>query len=88
MTDVAEVPQNLRVVIKSKNDILFQGTVSTITSKNERGVFDILLLHTNFITLISEYIILDKDLPTQKRFNFEKGVLYVLANKVDIYVGI
>ena len=76
------------VSIKSKTKILFDGPVKTVSSKNERGVFDILPLHTNFITLISDYVILDKGLPTEKKFDIEKGVLYVLSNKVDVYVGI
>jgi F0F1-type ATP synthase epsilon subunit len=88
MTDVSAKPQQLDVTIKSKNMILYDGHVTTLTSKNERGVFDILLFHTNFITLISDYVIIDKGIPTEKIFNFEKGVLYVLSNKVIIYVGI
>lgn len=88
MTDVQNKTQHLRISIKSKNKIMYEGNVSSLTSKNERGVFDILLLHTNFITLVREYIIIDKGLSTEKRFDFEKGVLYVVSNKVDIYVGI
>lgn len=78
----------INVLIKSKSKILYEGDVTTLTSKNERGVFDILLSHTNFITLIRDYVILDKGLPTEQKFNFEKGVLYVVSDKVDIYVGI
>jgi F0F1-type ATP synthase epsilon subunit len=88
MTNNSESKKLLSVSIKSKNKILYEGSVLTLTSKNERGVFDILLLHTNFITLISDYVIIDKGLPSEKRFDFEKGVLYVLSNVVDIYVGI
>lgn len=88
MTDVIAESKQLKVSIKSKNKMLYEGDVSTLTSKNERGIFDILFLHTNFITLVSEYVIIDKGLSTEKRFDFEKGVLYVLSNKVDVYVGI
>lgn len=88
MTDVTAKSKQLKVSIKAKNKVLYEGGVSALTSKNERGVFDILLLHTNFITLVSEYVIIDKGLSTEKRFDFEKGVLYVFSNKVDVYVGI
>lgn len=88
MTDVLGKSKQLYVSIKSKNKILYDGNVLTLTSKNESGVFDILLLHTNFITLVRDYVIIDKGLPTEQRFDFEKGVLYVIANKVDMYIGI
>jgi len=78
----------LYVSIKSKERNLFDGMAHTLTSKNEHGVFDILPLHTNFITLVSDYVILDKGLPTEKKFELEKGVLYIMSNKVDIHIGI
>lgn len=78
----------LIVSVKSKNNVLFSGYAHTVTSKNDRGVFDVLPLHTNFITLINDYIIIDKGLPTEKNFELERGVLYILSNKVDVYVGI
>jgi F0F1-type ATP synthase epsilon subunit len=88
MSDLPNKNQKLYVSIKSKDKIMYAGNVTTLTSKNERGVFDILFLHANFITLISSYVIIDKGLPSEKRFDFEKGVLYVVSNKVDVYVGI
>jgi len=78
----------LHVNIKTKDKNLFTGIVSTVTSRNERGIFDVLPFHANFITLISEYIILNRGLATEEKFEIDKGILYVLSNKVDIYVGI
>jgi len=88
MTTDIKTNTTLSASIKSKEKILFDGTVRTISSVNERGPFDILPLHANFITLILNYVILDKGLSTERRFDIEKGVLYVLSNKVDVYVGI
>ena len=78
----------LDVNVKSKAKTIFEGSGHSVTSKNERGAFDILPFHTNFVTLIADYIIIDKGLKTEKSFKIERGVLYVLSNKVDIYVGI
>lgn len=88
MTNSTETIVVLKVSVKTKEKSLFNGSVQTVSSKNERGVFDILPLHANFISLISDYIILDKGLSTEKKFDIEKGLLYVLSNKVDVYVGI
>lgn len=87
MTKITNESQ-LSVQIKSKDRVMFSGYVFSITSKNERGVFDILPFHANFISLISDYIILDKGLETEKKFIIEKGVLYIISNKVDIHIGI
>lgn len=88
MTNINESKVLLDVTIKSKEKVLFDGASHSVTSKNERGIFDVLPFHTNFITLIVDYVILDKGLSTEQKFNMEKGVFYVLANKVDVYVGI
>ncbi len=78
----------LFISIKSKEKNLFNGLANTVTSINERGIFDILPFHTNFITLVTDYVIVDKGLSTEQKFQIDKGVLYVLSNKVDIHVGI
>lgn len=78
----------LSVSIRSRETILFEGQCVSVTSFNLRGRFDILPLHSNFITLISKYVILDVGKESEKKFDLEKGVLYVMSNKVNIYVGI
>lgn len=88
MSDRPKQTLQLHISVKSKSKVLFEGVSSTLTSKNERGVFDILFLHTNFITLVKDYVILDKGLDSEIKFDFEKGVLYVVSNKIDVYVGI
>ena len=45
---------NLKVV--SRDGVLFDGKAETISSINEKGKFDILAQHANFISLIKEYI--------------------------------
>lgn len=78
----------LSVTIKSKEKTLFEGTVTSVTSKNDKGVFDILPFHTNFITLIKDFVIFNKDQEDEERFDMKKGVLYIINNEVNVYVGI
>lgn len=79
----------ITVSIKTKTGSLFEGKVSTVSSKNERGVFDILPFHANFITLIKDFVILDKGTQKEQLFKLENGgVLTVMSNKVDVYVGL
>ena len=78
----------LYVIVRSKDGVLFSDDVFSVTSKNEKGVFDILLYHENFISLISDFIIIDKNTSDERRFNIEKGILYMIENKINIYVGL
>lgn len=88
MNNIPDSQLKLRLTLKSPIKNVFEGDVHTLSSINKRGIFDILPLHTNFITLISDYVIVDKGLPSEKRFNMKKGILYVLSNKVSVYEGI
>lgn len=80
--------KKLKVTIRSKEKLLFSGFAQTLSSVNERGPFDILVGHTNFICLISGYVVIDNGLETEQKFQLDKGVAYVVADEVDIYIGI
>ncbi len=82
------VQDKITVSIKNKKEQLFLGDASSVTSKNDDGVFDILPFHVNFITLIYDFIVIDRNQPTERRFEMENGVLYTLGNKIDIYIGL
>lgn len=82
------IDNKITVSIKNKKEQLFLGEATSITSKNDRGIFDILPFHVNFITLIYDFIVIDRNLNTEKRFEMENGILYTLGNKIDIYIGL
>lgn len=78
----------LILTIKSREGDVFKGTVKTITSNNDRGRFDVLSYHANFISLIKdyvEYISLDGKLNT---IPIRDAVMRVEENKVDVFMGI
>ena len=76
----------LYVIVRSKDGVLFSDDVFSVTSKNEKGVFDILPYHENIISLISDFIITVKNISDYRIFNIEKGILYMIENKINIYV--
>lgn len=78
----------LQVTLRSKEKLLYKGVAATVSSENERGPFDILVGHANFISLVHTFIIIDHELPTEKSFQMEKGIMYVASNVIDVYVGI
>ncbi|GIW60424.1 MAG: hypothetical protein KatS3mg087_1490 [Patescibacteria group bacterium] len=78
----------LSVSVRTREKVLFEGSALSVTSFNLRGRFDILPFHTNFITLVSKYVIITTGSGEVRHFDIEKGILYVMSNKVSVYVGI
>jgi len=66
----------------------FEGEAEAVSSQNRLGKFDILPEHTNFITLIFGTLIIYT--PDKKNFayQFERGVLEVSENKVNVFLGL
>ena len=77
---------NIKVDIRSRKEKFFQGEAKTVTSLNETGEFDVLPQHANFVTLIRGFVIVDKGLSTEKRFDVDNGVLATKTDAVDVYL--
>ncbi|OGM74159.1 hypothetical protein A2382_02020 [Candidatus Woesebacteria bacterium RIFOXYB1_FULL_38_16] len=80
--------QNLFVTIKDRSGRIFEGNAASVTSFNQKGKFDILPTHSNFITLIEKDIIIQNKQGETKTFKIENGVLRVVRDVVDIFLGI
>ncbi len=83
-----KTPAFLNITIKNKENTLLEENVSAISSFNEKGPFDILPLHENFITVITKNITLHKTDGTKKDMAIERGVLKIVKDEVHIYLGI
>ncbi len=78
----------LRVFVRSRNRTFFEGPALAITSNNERGIFDILPFHANFISLINDYIEISLPNGDKQRIDIDKGLLRVTDDTVDVYLEI
>lgn len=76
----------MRVIILSKEKVLFDGYVKTLTSVNAVGEFDILEHHANFITMIKDEVVLDKKTPKEKKFPIKEGVLTVADDRIEVFM--
>jgi hypothetical protein len=76
---------SLAVSIKDKDKALFNGQASAVTSLNDKGQFDILPKHANFISLIKDWIIVYSG-GTKQTFPLKKGILKVQADKVSVFL--
>ena len=77
----------IHVTIKNREKTVFDQDVTGVSSYNDVGLFDILPMHENFISLIQNKIILH-DGTSQKEFNIDQGVVRVKDNKVEIYIDV
>ncbi len=75
---------NLRIL--SRENLIFNDVCNTVTSYNSVGEFDVLEHHANFITMINNYVVIDKNLPNEKKIPLEKGVLSSKGDVVEVYI--
>lgn len=80
--------QILDVNIRNRKISYFEGRGGSVTSLNDRGEFDILPQHANFISLIRNYIILNKGTKGEQKFVIGTGVVRVKENKVDVFLDV
>ncbi len=88
MTNTSNNIPLLHASIRTKSDIVYEGRCNSVTSHNPRGAFDVLPMHTNFITLIDSYVTVNLGLGDEKKFELEHGIMYVMSNSVNIYLGV
>ena len=77
----------IHVRINSPEKIFWEGDVTSITSENAKGPFDILPFHTNFISIIRDKDIHIKTNGKVETFKFPVSVLSAHSNTVCIYTN-
>lgn len=79
---------NFHLLVRSREGIIFDGEVGSITSFNEEGKFDILARHANFISLIQKDLIIRDTQGNEKKIVVSNALLRVKENKVEVYLGV
>lgn len=80
--------QELSITIYGLESILYEGKAKAITSVNDKGQFDILPLHSNFISVIKDKLILYERTGSQKEFKLKNGVLKLVNNRASVFLGL
>lgn len=79
---------SLALTVRDRNGILYEGPVEAVTSFNDKGEFDVLPMHSYFISIIHKSLILRVKGGTTQTLSLETGILSVKNDKVDVYLGI
>ena len=78
---------SLTLVIRNREKVLYSGNAYALSSVNDRGIFDILPSHENFISLIKEKVIIHKTQKDEEEIQIENGIVRVYKNNVYVYVN-
>ena len=76
----------LEVRVHSRSGLVFNGQARAISAANEVGVFDILPMHSRFVATFSGDLTIHQG-KTQKKLDLNGGVIRVVDNRVEIFVG-
>ena len=74
--------------IQTKQGVSFNDKVRAITSFNEKGIFDVLPQHENFISVVKDKVIIHTKDGQDKEMKIDNGVLKVHENEVHIFLGL
>ncbi len=74
--------------IQTKEGVSFNEQVKAVTSFNEKGVFDVLPQHENFISVIKDKIIIHTKDGKDNEMKIGSGVLKVYENEAHVLLGL
>ena len=76
------------IQVRDRNGLLFDGDVRGVTSYNSKGMFDLLPVHSNFITILRKKLVLHKIDGSKQEINIDSAIMRVLLNNVEVFVGV
>lgn len=84
-SQLSDIPLKLKV--RTPDKLVFEGEARAVSSVNERGPFDVLSAHQNFITIIRDKLVII-DLKGEKQdISVQRGVMRVRENEVTVFLG-
>jgi F0F1-type ATP synthase epsilon subunit len=85
------MPENrssFSLVVRDREDIVYEGRVSSLTSVNNKGQFDVLPNHANFISIIIDRLIIRDEENKEHDIKIDNGILRIKNNNVQVFLGV
>ena len=76
------------LTIHDRTGVIFAADVRGISAYNARGLFDVLPVHANFISVLRKKLVLHKTDGSKEEIHLDSGVIRVLLNRAVVFVGI
>lgn len=81
--------EKFHLIVVSREGIVFEGDTESITSYNEKGKFDVLAEHANFISLVKKSLTIRlRGEDIDRELDFDNALMRVRQNKVEVYLGV
>ncbi len=80
--------KKIKVVVRERSSLFFEGECMAVSSINKVGLFDILADHANFISIIESKLTLHFSKDSKKEFDITSGIIRAKENNVEVYLGI
>lgn len=77
---------SLDLMVRSPHQLVFQGKVKAVSSVDEKGLFDVLPEHVNFISLVKDLLVVHAIDGKQQELKIGQGLLKVFDNKIFVYL--
>jgi len=78
----------LQVEVRGRQGLVFVGELAAVTTFNSVGQFDVLAKHANFVSMITNKVILRRADGRIDEINVDNGVMIVEENNVKIFLGV
>ncbi|MBA3724701.1 MAG: hypothetical protein H0W89_07530 [Candidatus Levybacteria bacterium] len=78
----------IHLMVRNRKQILFDGDVKALTSKNDSGIFDVLPEHANFISVLKESITIHTLDGKKQAIPLNNGVIKVKDRAVRCYIDL
>jgi len=79
--------KTLSIIVRSRSKTYFQGKAEAISSKNDKGPFDVLPRHIHFISIIQDGVMVRTVEGENKHIPFPHGIIKVKDDTVEVYIG-
>jgi F0F1-type ATP synthase epsilon subunit len=84
----ALAPRILKVNVSSPDKVFYDGEAEAVSVVNDKGPFDVLPYHENFISIVYDKVTVHKKIGGEKvEFPIESGVLKIEKNIVTVLTG-
>ena len=78
----------MKVIVRTTEEIVFNGESDRLSSYNEVGRFDVYPMHANFISIINKELTLYLKHQKVKEMKLEQAVMKVKGDIIHIFLGI
>lgn len=78
----------INLTVRTRDRIVYSGSVKSFSSVNDTGKFDVLPQHANFISLIKDELVIRDDKGKVEKIPLSGGILRVERNVAEVFLGI